>query len=248
MNVQSKLMEYLRRNNVTEFLPINDGALINPNTFVIGGVNTEGAILFADLPGYSTMCSKRTPPECSYFANSFFSWFEAEAIRNYGGIIDKFIGDEIMVLYPKSESKTSPLEAAMRSAELMIRYDPYSFKPKIGIASGPFIVAAVGTKDNWSISAIGNIVNLASRCVSEAGSPGVIGIASDDTNLVNEVFTDENQWKVLESTTFEPKNMERSPIIKVERSAEWIPGFDRFEDIKANIQIAIERGVIQNDV
>lgn len=248
MNTQKKLIEFLKKHNIKNVKTIIDGALINPNQFMLAGVNTKGAVLFADLPGFSKLCSEKEPIECAYYANHFFSWFEAEAIRNYGGIIDKYIGDEIMIIYPQSECEIDPLEAAMRSAEIMIRNDHYSFEPKIGIACGSFVIALVGTINNWSISCIGNTVNLASRCVLNNSEVNTVSIASQQTNLVKQIFKAENSWTISENPDFQPKNMEKTHLIQVHRTANWILFGDYFDDIQTQIENAYKEGFIKNDV
>ena len=186
--------------------------------------------------------------ECAFYANHFFSWFEAESIRIYGGLIDKFIGDEIMVFYPHSECKINPLEAALRSAEKMIRNDPFSFEPKIGIAYGFFAVAVVGTINNWSISCVGNTVNLASRCVLKNSESGTIGIATDNLNLVKKIFNNESEWKIIENHNFVPKNMGKTNLIQVHRNANWMLYGDYFDDIDKHVVNAYKKGYIKDDV
>jgi class 3 adenylate cyclase len=239
------LLQFLQKHCET-FLLFDDGAAVNPVKFPFGAVETEGAILFADLPGYSSRSSKMTPVECAYFTSHFFAWFEGQAGRRFGGIVDKFIGDEVMVVFPQSEIKLSPLEAAMQTARAMLDFDPYGFDPKIGIANGPFAVALVGTERVAMASAMGNTVNLAARCCCAMKEPHTIRIASEDLTGVKQVFQDD-RWDVRNPSSFDPRNMASVHVIDVFRRTEWIANFDYFQDIRESVKYAREKGVIKSD-
>jgi len=52
--------------------------------------------------------------------NHFFAWFEGETEEFYGGLIDKFIGGEIMIVFLQDICKKPPLETAMYVAKKML--------------------------------------------------------------------------------------------------------------------------------
>ncbi len=240
----NRLFEYIRKNGVTQFATFSDGALLNPVRFPLAALETHGAILFADLPGYSKLAATMEPGECACMVNHFFAWFEGEAGRNFGGIVDKFIGDEVMVVFPYTECKLPPLQAAMHSARAMLELDPYAFSPKIGVAAGPFALAVVGTEGTMTVSAIGHTVNLAARCTGSLKEPHIVKIATDDISAVNSVFEDE-AWEIRGPDSFEPKNMPTVKVVEVHRKFEWVPNFDYAQEVREKVEFARANGAIR---
>lgn len=126
------LLNYMIKRGLSAATIIEDGAILNPSAFPVAAVETSGAILFADLPGYSKLAKSLSPAELACFVSLFFAWIDGEARRRNGGIVDKFIGDEIMVVFLASECTEDPLKAAMKMAKAMRDNDPYAFEPKFG--------------------------------------------------------------------------------------------------------------------
>ncbi len=242
------LLKYFLEQGGKNSVNFPDGALSNPSYFPLSSLETKGAILFIDLSDYSKIAEKFEPVECAYFVNHFFAWFEGEALNKYNGIIDKFIGDEVMVVFPHTECKTSPLESAIYTAKLMLASDPFGFSPKIGIATGIFSIAIIGTTKAYNISAIGSTVNLASRCVAKSKGPNSIRIATDNINLIKSIFNDDNIWEVSNIKDFLPKNMSKVKVIDIKRKTIWLPNFDYSNDVKLNVNIARDKGVIISNI
>jgi class 3 adenylate cyclase len=162
-------------------------------------------------------------------------------------MVDKFIGDEVMVIFPRNECKLPPFKAAMYTARAMLERDPYAFDPKIGIASGSFAVALVGTQEMANVSAMGHTVNLAARCVGSTKGPHTVRIATEEIATVKEVFGEEKVWKVSSPELFEPKNMATVHVVDVSRKTIWIPNFDYLQDVRQNVKFARTKGTIQDD-
>jgi class 3 adenylate cyclase len=114
---KTPLSEYLSRYGPSKVEVCADGAPLNPVRFPVASIEVVGAILFADLTRYSRIARDLTPTECAYLVSQFFAWFEGEAGRHYGGVVDKFIGDELMMVFLPENSSRSPLEAALRTAK-----------------------------------------------------------------------------------------------------------------------------------
>ena len=244
----NQMLEYLTTCGIHGFMTIPDGAIVNPVMFPVGAVETEGAILFADLPGFSKLATDLNPVECAYYASHFFAWFEGEAGRRHGGIVDKFIGDEVMMVFPRSKCKLDPLEAALQTASAMLAHDPYAFEPKIGIAAGPLAIALVGTHTTRAISAVGHTVNLAARCVQAAYEPRTIKVVTVDLDLIARVFQDQvNDWEVSGPSEFKPKNMDPVQVVHIRRKPMWIPNFDFLADVREMVALARKSGAVLSD-
>jgi class 3 adenylate cyclase len=105
-----------------------------------------------------------SPAETLIFVNWFFAWISAEALRGGKGIIDKYIGDEVMVVFSKEFGSDDPFVEAVQTARWMAEHDVWAFLPHVGIASGDVIVGYAGTPLKYNGSVFGTPVALASRC------------------------------------------------------------------------------------
>jgi len=233
------LREYLKETGPTVNVTFDDGAIKDPNRFPLCGRKIQGAILFSDLPGYSKLGESYSPEECAYIVNHYFAWMEAEGIKRYGGIIDKFIGDEIMVVFSREFDNQDPLESALSTAKSMIKGDHYAFYPKIGIAEGEVFVCCIGSVERFDISVVGHTVNLAARCVSSLKEGRTIKVANNDINKINSFFSESEDWQVVGPQLESFKNVSDTQIIQVNCRFDTIPNFNYFEIVKENVKAAL---------
>jgi class 3 adenylate cyclase len=240
-----RLKNYLDKHGLRTGLTFSIGTPISTVDAVVGSVETSGAVLFADLSGYSKQVTELDPVEASVYAAHFYAWLEdAIGKRMDTGIVDKFIGDEVMMVFPWDEVEGDPLEVAIRTALAFLDFDPFAFDPRIGIAEGPFAVSLVGTSTTGTISAMGHIVNLAARCSKGDLGPRSVRVATENVDAVKRIFTEPHgNWKVLEEN-FEPKNMPSVRTVVVERQSRWVPQFEYEEWIGAHARRAREAGAV----
>jgi len=159
-----------RYNSLEDFLtsnPLEVDGLLNDGSgalFPVKGREMEAAILFIDISGFSRRTVALTPTETLIYVNNFFAWATAEALRRLPGIVDKYIGDEMMVVFSREFGSVDPFKDAIQCA--MTEHDSLSYCPHIGIAAGPVTVGYVGTPLKYNCSVFGNRVALAARCAS----------------------------------------------------------------------------------
>jgi class 3 adenylate cyclase len=244
--MRNRLLDYIASRGVKETIHFSDEVFHRGVSFPLAALETRGAILFADLPGYSRIAARMSPVECAYMVSHFFGWFEGNAGRQFGGIVDKFIGDEIMVVFPERSGAVDPFDAALRTAHAMLSNDPYGFGPKIGIAAGPIAIAVVGAQNTVSVTAMGNTVNLASRCVKSVTVPNGVRVVSGRAEPVKKVFQG-SMWRMSEPHVFEPKNLSAVPVVDVEKIQREEPEWDYLEVIRQGVRYARERGAVRED-
>lgn len=145
--------------------------------FPVKGREIHATVLFTDISGFTRRTVDMTPAETLVFVNNFFAWITAEALSGRPGIVDKYIGDEMMVVFSKEFGSEDPFCDAVQAARRMSDNDAHAFCPHIGIASGPVIVGYVGTPMKYSASVFGAPVALAARCAGVALPPDA-GIVS----------------------------------------------------------------------
>ena len=123
--------------------------------FPVKGREIEATVLFADITRFSSRTADLDPTETLAFVNHFFAWITAEALRGRPGIVDKYIGDEIMVVFSKEFGSADPFADAVQTARWMGQNDVFAFLPHVGIATGPVIVGYVGTPLRYNCSVFG---------------------------------------------------------------------------------------------
>lgn len=130
-------------------------------------VERKMTILFSDIRDFTALSETMSPQENFNFLNSYLMQMEP-VVTAHGGIIDKYIGDAIMALFPDSP------DAAVRGALAMLdKLEEYNagraragyrpIKIGIGINTGIVILGTVGGVSRMDGTVIGDAVNLAAR-------------------------------------------------------------------------------------
>ncbi|MBD2294561.1 HAMP domain-containing protein [Anabaena sphaerica FACHB-251] len=125
-------------------------------------------ILFCDIRGYTSMSEAMTPMEIFLFLNDYLACM-GKAIDEYGGFIDKYIGDAIMALFD-DEATDSALKAAILMQQVLELFNYERAKKGlpiiavgIGIHRGTVVMGTVGFNSRMDSTVIGDAVNVASR-------------------------------------------------------------------------------------
>jgi adenylate cyclase len=137
------------------------------------GDEREVAILFADLRDFTALSEDKLPYDIVFLLNRYFAAM-GTAVEEAGGRIDKFIGDGVMALFGIERGVAmgcrNALEAARRMAlhlaELNAALENELVQPLrigMGIHAGPVIVGEMGYGRATALTAIGDVVNTASR-------------------------------------------------------------------------------------
>jgi Adenylate cyclase, family 3 (some proteins contain HAMP domain) len=172
----------LRLNSLDDFLisrPLTIDGMAGDGwgaSFAIKGREIEATILFADISNFSGRTLDLSSTETLAFVNHFFSWITADALTDTHGIVDKYIGDEIMIVFAREFGSTDPFAEAVTAAQRFGENDVFGFCPHIGIASGIVTVGWVGTPVKYNCSVFGRPVALAARCA---------GVRSDQKDVIS---------------------------------------------------------------
>jgi adenylate cyclase len=149
-----------------------------------GGMTTEAGVLFADIRGFTRLSEQRDPEEVSALLRRFYR--SAERVLFPEAIIDKLIGDEVMALYlpvyGHLEEAAPP--AMLRHARELLRAVGYGGDEEepfaevgIGIDYGEAFVGNVGEGSVNDFTAIGDVVNVASRLQGQARGGEIVASA-----------------------------------------------------------------------
>ena len=152
-------------------------------------------VFFSDLEGFTELTERLEPEVLTEILTQYLTEMSKIAIK-WGGTIDKFIGDALLVFFgdPNSNGNKEDAVACVSMAiEMLERLkflrkfwrDKGISKPlnaRIGIHTGVCTVGNFGSEDRLDYTVIGNGVNLASRIETNA-EPNKI-LLSEDTYLL----------------------------------------------------------------
>lgn len=141
-----------------------------------GGMKTYAGILFADLRGFTARFDGADPEEASVMLRRFYRC--AEDVLFPDAVIDKLIGDEVMALYlPMLKRAMSPGDVPtvmLEHARGLLRAVGYGssegpfVEMGIGLDVGEAFVGNIGQRALYDFTAVGDVVNTASRLQAEA--------------------------------------------------------------------------------
>lgn len=149
----------------------------NPALARLGGEKREVTVLFSDVRGFTGFCEQHEPEEVVALLNEYLGEM-TDVILKWGGTLDKFIGDAVMVFWnapiPCADHAERALRCALemqeRLAQLQKKWEREG-KPRlssgVGINTGEVIVGNIGAEGKkMEYTVIGDEVNLASRVES----------------------------------------------------------------------------------
>lgn len=162
-----------------------------------GGVSRVATVMFVDIRGFTAMSECTPPGEVLQMLNEYFEIVVSVVFR-YEGTVDKFMGDEIMVIWGAPIAHDDDPARAVRAA-LAVRAELEEFnrrrriesKPAIkigiGINTGTLVAGYIGSSQTMSYSVIGDTVNTASRLCT-AAREGQIIISENSRNCIANDF------------------------------------------------------------
>jgi len=157
----------------------------NPNicnrceTHMQEGRVIELSVIFADLTSFTEM-TNRLGPERSYEVVEAFFKMANEALHKNNAFIDKYIGDAVMAIFnapiPNAKHARGATTAALEIQEGLKGVSKelgLDLQARVGVATGFARVGRLGSTDRKDYTAIGDVVNLASRLEAFA-KPGEV--------------------------------------------------------------------------
>jgi adenylate cyclase len=150
----------------------------------LGGEQREVTVLFADIRNFTRISEQLSPEDLMQMLNAYLSVIADEVVR-HDGIVNKFVGDNIMAVWnaPQPQPNHALLavkaawEAQQKLAELRKRDNrPLPVQFGIGINTGVALAGNVGSAGRSEYTVIGDSINTASRiCSSTPGNEVWIG-------------------------------------------------------------------------
>jgi class 3 adenylate cyclase len=153
----------------------------------LGGVEKEGIILFADIRKFTELTEHMPPSEVITLLNECMTKI-SHVIDRHHGVIDKYVGDEVMALFnipvADENSAVQALSCALEMQKTMKEWNSQrasSNKPSveigIGLHKGKVIAGNMGSENRLNYTVLGAHVNLAFR-LCQAAKPGQILVST----------------------------------------------------------------------
>jgi len=139
----------------------------------LGGEERKVTVLFADIRNFTHMSAEMPPQEVVEMLNTCMTKI-SHIVDEYGGVIDKYVGDEVMALFGAPlEQEDSTLKAVQCAKKMLQVLSEWNQERKnankppvemgIGIHTGNVLIGNMGAENRLNYTVIGSNVNLAAR-------------------------------------------------------------------------------------
>lgn len=174
-----------------------------PVAGLVSGQVLRGSLLFSDVSGFTALSERLAVlgPEgaerLTEIMNRYFATM-LEIISWSGGTLLKFAGDAALVYFPHQEQGTQALWAVRAGTRMLYAIGEFaniptptenvSLKMKIGVASGEFMAASVGSARRMEYGVIGPAVTQTMGAEGASTGPGQLIVNEATANLLGDDF------------------------------------------------------------
>jgi class 3 adenylate cyclase/tetratricopeptide (TPR) repeat protein len=146
----------------------------------------QATVVFAEVAGLDALSAHYDPGELGDIMNRLFATL-ATVVNEYGGVVDKFLGEGIMALFGVPNAiENAPRQAINAAIEIRNRLArftsdhqlPLQLSVHIGINTGLCIAGDIGGRVKHNFTVMGDTVNLAAR-LKEAAEHGTIFVGPE---------------------------------------------------------------------
>jgi class 3 adenylate cyclase/CheY-like chemotaxis protein len=176
--VAEQVAELERANRLRRFLSPQLADLVIGDETLLESHRREIVVLFTDLRNFTPFAEHSEPEEVMGVLGEYHRAI-GSLVHAYGGTLERFTGDGIMVFFNDPITCDDPAERAVRMAlELRDAVKVLSAQwfrrghdlpVGIGIAQGYATLGRIGFEGRFDYAAIGSVTNLAARLCSDAG-------------------------------------------------------------------------------
>ncbi len=148
--------------------------------------------MFTDVEGFAGIAESLPAAVLVRQLTEYFNLAQRVFVR-HGGVVDKYMGDGIMVLWgaplelPDAEygACLAALELQAELRELNRRWEAEGLRPfrtRVGLHTGVVIAGVLGSSDRLSYTALGDVINVASRIEAANKELGTCTLISEATH------------------------------------------------------------------
>ncbi|WP_289034151.1 adenylate/guanylate cyclase domain-containing protein [uncultured Roseibium sp.] len=224
--------------------PRAGGRVLNGTVARGDGEWISAVVSFADLRGFSRISNTLPADKLIVFLNKYFGAMTS-AVEAHGGEVLKFIGDEVMAIFPyetPAEAADAARRALMAARETTEKINEINElktcgetpQMSVGIAlhAGDVFFGNVGGENRLDFTVIGPVVNLASRIAELAKDLNVEVLVSD---AIAEIMgCRSGLYGQYQVKGFDDPVSVYSPSLSVTGSDKWCPDSTVLRDLEAN--------------
>lgn len=150
---------------------------------VLDGRRVEAVVVFCDLRGFTAFSARTEPETVIHLLGEYYDALE-RVVSAHGATLTNFSGDGAMILVNAPVPCPDPALRAIEMARdmqsnvqklLAERQElDHGLGFGVGLAMGPATVGRIGSEGRLDYTAIGTVVNLASRLCSDAGNSEIL--------------------------------------------------------------------------
>jgi class 3 adenylate cyclase/tetratricopeptide (TPR) repeat protein len=155
-------------------------------------------VLFADVVGSTAMGEWIDPEDITEIMNGALVLMN-DAVARHQGMVARLMGDAVLAFFGAPVARENDAERAVRAgleirksaeiyAERIRQQFGVNFQVRVGINTGLAVLDIVGNQVRSEFTAMGDVVNIASR-LQNAAEPGSILISHDTYRHVRGIFT-----------------------------------------------------------
>lgn len=197
---KNKMLEHLS-GNLSKYLSpqIYDAIFSDGGDVTIRTERKKLTVFFSDLKNFTATTEDLQPEDLNYLLNRYFTEMSTIALE-YGGTIDKFIGDAMMIFFgdPQTKGTIEDAKACVGMAIAMQKRMEdlkdvwknkgfeHPFQMRVGINTGYCNVGNFGSDHRMDYTIIGGEVNLAARLEQNSDADGVL-MSAETHALVKDI-------------------------------------------------------------
>jgi class 3 adenylate cyclase len=204
--LRSRLSRYVGEHLVEKLISSKKGVFLENE-------RKEVTILFADIRSFTTITERMEAEDVVSMLNQFFGIMVDIIFRN-NGILDKFVGDELMAVFGLIPSEnTAPHDAIKAAIEMQdatealmkarVKQGKETFEVGVGINTGSTIVGNVGSENRMDYTVIGDSVNIAAR-LEQIAKGGEIIIGEETYDQTKDHFRIQKKGEINVKNKTEP--------------------------------------------
>jgi adenylate cyclase len=144
-----------------------------------GGAEIESSFLFADIRGSTTLAEGMSPTAFRTLLDRFYD-VAVRVLVAHDGIVDKFVGDEVVGIFIPALAHDEHAARAIGAARALLDATGHGDPGRpwlpigVGVGTGTAFVGSVGATHTAAMTALGDIVNVTARLASAAGAGEIL--------------------------------------------------------------------------
>ncbi|HSS60342.1 MAG TPA: adenylate/guanylate cyclase domain-containing protein [Candidatus Limnocylindrales bacterium] len=197
------------------------------------GERRDLTVLFMDIRGFTTMSESMAADDVLAVIQDYLDEMSA-LILKWDGLIDKYVGDEIMAMWNVPLAQPDHALLAIRcsydlvsgAGEMQARLAARGLPPisyGIGINTGPAVVGNMGSQERLQYTALGDTVNTGARfCAAAPPFNVLIGKSTYDA-CADYIAVDEVPGLQLKGKSAETFRVFKVTAIREDKESPWVP-------------------------